>query len=133
METIIFKPIHSIYIFDLDAELINNILGEWTPDRNEIYEGNTNNLNDPIKIDTLRKYLDVLEEKGSNYVAIDVKPDHRGLDIDGVFITLATQEEIDLHKQKDKDFQLNFCKERVNVLSTELKRFQDKLKELSDE
>lgn len=133
MKTIIFKPIFHINSEHLPTEIIADILGDAEEDCKEIYVGSSNQMNDPIKINALRKYLDVLEEKGANYVSIDFHTDHQELEIGGMFIGIATQEEINLHNQKDKEYQINFAKERIQQYSTQLGLFQTKLKELSGE
>ena len=135
MKTLIQKPIIHINSEELPNEMRVDILGRNYNDEpyDEIYQENAARLNDPIKIDVLRKYLDQLEEAGANYVAIAFHTDHQELELDGMFVGLATQEDIDIHNQKDKDYQISFCKERVNVLSIEIKRFENKIKELSGE
>lgn len=133
MKTIIQKPIIHINSEDLPSEMNIDILGNNNDECKEIFEGNAAQLNDPIKIDVLRKYLDQLEEQGCNYVSIDFHTDHRELELDGMYIGVATQEEIDFHEQKDKDFQIKFTKERIQQYSTQLGLFEKKLKELSGE
>ncbi len=131
MKTIIQKPIIHINSEDLPSEMNADILGNNNDECHEIFDGNAAQLNDPIKIDVLRKYLDQLEEQGSNYVSIDFHTDHRELELDGMYIGIATQEEIDFHKQKDKDFQIKFTKERIKQYTDQLGLFQKKLQELS--
>jgi len=135
MKTLIQKPIIHINSEELPNEMRVDILGRNYDDDpyDEIYLGNAAHLNDPIKIDVLRKYLDQLEERGANYVSIDFHTDHQELELDGMFVGLATQQEIDQHKQKDKEFQINFTKERITQYSTQLGLFQTKLKELTGE
>ena len=135
MKTLIQKPIIHINSEELPDQMRVDILGRNYDNKpyNEIYDGNTNQLNDPIKIDVLRKFLDQLEEAGANYVSIDYHTDHQELELDGLFVGLASQEEIDLNIQKDKDFQIKFTKERIQQYSTQLRLFEKKLQELSGE
>lgn len=135
MKTLIQKPIIHINSEELPNEMRVDILGRNYDDEpyNEIYQGNATHLNDPIKIDVLRKYLDQLEQQGANYVSIDFHTDHQELELDGLFVGLATQEEIDQHNQKDRDFQIKFTKERISQYSAQLSLFEKKLKELSGE
>jgi len=135
MKTLIQKPIAHINSEELLNEMRVDILGVNYDDEpyNEIYEGITKQINDPIKIVVLRKLLDQLEEKGANYVAIHFHTDHQELELDGVFVGLATQEEIDDHNNTDKNYQIQFCKERLKVLEQQTNLFKTKLKELSGE
>jgi hypothetical protein len=132
MKTIIQKPILHLRSEYLPAEIIADILGDTEVEHDEIYEGNTNLLNDPIKIDVLRHYLDQLEERGANYVAIDYHTDHQELELDGIFITTATPEEVIFHEQKDKDFQITTIKNRMTEYKVQLELFVKKLKELTE-
>ena len=131
MKTVIQKPIIHINSEDLPSELNGDILGNYDDECKEIYDGNTAHLNDPIKIDVLRKYLDQLEEAGANYVSIDFHTDHRELELDGIFVGIATPEEVIFHEQKDKEFQIKFTKDRIKDYEKSLTQFQKKLKELS--
>jgi len=131
MKTIIQKPIIHINSEYLPSEIITDILGDAEEEHLEIYDGNTNRMNDPIKIDVLRHYLDQLEEKGANYVSIDFHTDHQELELDGIHIALATTEETLFHEQKDKGFQINFIKDRIKDYNTSLKNFEQQLKLLT--
>jgi len=134
MKTIIQKPIIHINSEELPDEMKIDILGQdYLNDipYNKIFEGEASLLNDPIKINVLRGFLDQLEEAGANYVSIDYHTDHRELELDGIFIDVATQKEIDEHNQKDKDFQIKLTKERIKQYSTKLALFEDYLKKLS--
>ncbi len=133
MKTIIQKDVHHINSEELAHQMYVDFYGNSYGEVMDIFEGNTLHLNNPIKIETLRIYLNVLEEKGANYVAIDFHSDHDELELDGILIKEATEEEIEAHNQKEKDFQINFIKERIRQYSTEVKLFQDKLKELTGE
>jgi len=135
MKTLIQKPIIHINSEELPDQMRVDILGRNYDNKpyDEIYQGNAAHLNDPIKIDVLRKYLDQLEEQGANYVSIDFHTDHQELELDGMFVGIATQKEIDDHKQKDKDYQIQFAKDRIVQYSTQLGLFQTKLKELTGE
>lgn len=133
MKTIIQKPILHINSENLPSEIIADILGDYEEEHLEIYDGNTAHLNDPIKIDVLRHYLDQLVQQGANYVAIDFHTDHQELELDGIYISLATPEEILFHEQRDKDFQIKLTKERIEQYSSQLGLFEKKLKELTGE
>ena len=137
MKTIIQKPILHINSEELPHMIRVDLLGvdydNHYNDYKEIYDGNSARLNDPIKIDTLRKYLDQLEAEGANYVSIDFHTDHQELELDGIYIGLATPEEIIFHEQKDKDFQINFIKEKIEQHSDQLRLFKNKLQKLSGE
>lgn len=110
-----------------------DFLGEDYEDYNDIYDDITKRLNDPINIDSLRKYLDTLEKAGANYVSIDFHTGHQELELDGVLIELASQEDIDLEKQRDKEYQIRMVKNKIVEYSSTLKQFENKLKELSGE
>lgn len=135
MKTIIFKQVHHITSDELRHMIRVDVLGKNYDDDefNEIYLDNTNYQNDHIKIDTLRKYLDNIEKKGANYVAIDFHIDHGEYEIDGVQVRLATKYEIEEHEEKDKQLRLKQAKERVMVLNSELSKFQKLVDELSKE
>lgn len=133
MKTIVQKPILHINSENLPSEIIADILGDAEIEHLEIYDGNTNQLNDPIKIDVLRSLLNQLEEKGANYVAIEYHTDHQELELDGILITTATPEEILLHEQQDREYQIKFTKERITQYSSQLSLFEKKLKELTGE
>lgn len=135
MKTIIQKPILHINSEELPHMIRFDILGKDYDDTefNEIYEGITRQINDPIKIDDLLSILNTLKGKGANYVAIRFHTDHQEYEFDGVHIGLATQEEIDDYNQRDKEFQIKTLNERIKVLSTELGRFQNQLKKISGE
>lgn len=131
MDTIITKPIIKINTDELDMMMIEDILGE-VEDRNEIYKGNTMFLNDPIKIDTLRKYLDTLETNGANYVAINYHEDHREYEFDGLNVGIASQDDIDLYSKEQQEKEITQIKSRLTYHSSEVKILEDRLKELSD-
>jgi hypothetical protein len=131
MKTIIQKPIHHLCSENLPSEIIADMLGDAEIQCHEIYEGNTAQLNDPIKIDVLRGLLDDLESRGANYVSIDFHNDHQEFELDGIFITTATPEEVIIHEQKDKDFQIKYCKEQLDIAMRNLTMFQRKIKELT--
>ena len=129
MNTIIIKPITHINTDELDMSMIEDILGD-VEDRNEIYKGKTMFLNDPIKIDTLRKYLDDLEAKGANYVAIDYHEDHREYELDGVHVSIALQKEIDEHDKEQKELEIARVESQLTVLNNRIKENELKLNSL---
>lgn len=133
MKTIIVNPILHLTSNDLPSEMLTDILGDAEIEHLEIYEGNSAHLNDSINIDVLRGLLDFLEDKGANYVSIDFHTDHQELELDGLFITSATQEEIDSHNQKDKDFQINFCRTQIDNATRTKTNFEQQLKHLTGE
>lgn len=130
MNTIITKPIIKINTDELDMMMVEDILGD-VEDRNEIYKGNTMFLNDPIKIDTLRKYLDSLEANGANYVAIDYHEDHREYELDGLHVSIAIQKEIDEHTKEQQEKEIEQIKSRLTYHSSETKKFEARLKQLT--
>jgi hypothetical protein len=115
MKTIIFKPTVHINTDDLISLIESDILGQEDvdDDHNEIYEGNTIYVNDPIKIDDLIMILNGLKDEGSNYVAIDFHSDHREYEIDGQEIRLATQEEIDAEELRVKESDMKIINDRL--------------------
>lgn len=127
---IITKPIIKINTDELDIMMIEDILGD-VEDHNEIYKGKTMFLNDPIKIDTLRKYLDTLEANGANYVAIDYHEDHQEYEFDGLHVSIATQEEIDEHIKEQQEKEIVEIKNRLSYLSSETKNLEARLKQLT--
>ena len=131
MKTIIQKPILHLKSEYLPAEIIADMLGDAEVECHEIYDGNTAQINDPIKIDVLRYYLDQLEERGANYVAIDYHSDHQELELDGIFIGLATPEEVMFHEQKDKEYQIDMIKNKLKEYNKVKLQFENKLKELT--
>ncbi len=132
MNTIITKPIIKINTDELDMSMIEDILGD-VEDRNEIYKGNTAFINTPIKIDTLRKYLDELESKGANYVSIDFHIDHIEYELDGIKISEATQEEIDEHNKEQRQNNIDLVKHNISVLEKQKSQFEERLKQLTGE
>ena len=130
MSTIITKPIIKVNTDELDMMMVEDILGD-VEDHNEIYKGKTMFLNDPIKIDTLRKYLDSLEANGANYVAIDYHEDHREYELEGLHVSIATQEEIDQHTKEQQEKEIEQIKGRLSYHSSESKKFEDRLKQLT--
>lgn len=135
MKTIIQKPIAHVCTEEIPHSIRYSILGKDYDDHpyNEIYIGNTKQINDPINIQALRKILNNLEAKGANYVAIDFHTDHQEYELDGVHIGLATQEEIDEHNLKDRDFHIKFIKDKLTELDKLTSQYKEKLKELSGE
>lgn len=136
MKAIIQKPIKHICSEELDFDLRNDILGkDWSEENDfeEIYMGRTNQVNNPIKIDTLRYYLDQLEQLGANYVSIDYHTDHIEYELDGIEARLATQQEIDEHFAKDKETHIKQIKSKIDEYQKLLNQFKNKLKELSGE
>ena len=132
MSTIITKPIIKVNTDELDMMMVEDILGD-VEDHNEIYKGKTMFLNDPIKIDTLRKYLDSLEANGANYVAIDFHEDHREYELEGLHVSIATQEEIDQHSKEQKEKEIENIKSRLHSISTDKFKFEERLKQLTGE
>jgi vacuolar-type H+-ATPase subunit I/STV1 len=114
----------------LREQIIPNIY-EDEEDFNEIYKDKANNLNTPIKIDTLREHLNLLEKKGANFVSIMYHPDHIEYELDGQLVREATQEEINEHTLKQKEFQLTQIKKRIAELEEQTKQFKNKLNELT--
>lgn len=135
MKTIIFKPIHHINSDELDFSLREQVLQPFDEDEEyrEIYESKLNYLNSPIKIETLRGFLDDLEERGANFVAIDYHTDHIEYELDGMFITEATQDEIDYHEKKDKEFELKYAKEQLANVEKTADNFRKAIFRLSGE
>jgi len=131
MKTIIQKPILRINSEHLPSEIIADILGDAEIEHLEVYDGNTAHFNDPIKIEDLRFILDKLEAHGANYVSIDFHTDHQELELDGIFITTATPEEIIFYEQKDKDFQTMLIRDMIKDYKKSLDQFKNKLKELT--
>lgn len=129
MNTIITKPIIKINTDELDMMMIEDILGD-VKDRNEIYKGNTMFLNDPIKIDSLRKYLDSLEANGANYVAIDYHTDHREYELDGLHVSIASQEEIDQHRKEQNDLEIARIENTLEALNRKIVSNELRLKTL---
>ena len=112
MKTIIFIPTVHINTEDLMSLVEADIL-DHDYEHNEIYEGNTNQVNDPIKIDDLITILNGLKDEGSNYVSIDFHHDHREYELDGQIIRLATQEEINDEKRKRIESDLRVITNRL--------------------
>lgn len=81
---------------------------------------------EPIEIDRLISILQDLKKSGANYVMLESNCDHQGYDIEGYYITLATQEEIDMF------LNLTSSKKKKNK-DLEIKRLKEKLKKLRDE
>lgn len=77
-----------------------------------------------IEINRLIDELVSLREKGSNYVGCEYHCDHRELELFGFELTSSTQEEIDYHKEKEKEIQRNKYLE-------EIKYYQKKIDDLS--
>lgn len=126
MKTIIFIPTVHINTDILGQDDVEN-------DHNEIYIGDTNRVNDPIKIDDLIMILNGLKDEGSNYVSIDFHTDHLEYELDGQIIRLATQEEINEQERKDKQFKIDFCKKQIDNASRTKANFEQELKFLSGE
>ena len=133
MKTIIQRPIIHINSENLPSEIIADILGDPEEEHLEIYEGDTARMNDPIKIDVLRHYLDQLVQQGANYVSIDFHTDHQELELDGIHIGIASTEETLFHEQKDKDFQIQYCKTQIDNAARTKANFENKLKFLTGE
>jgi len=135
METIIFKPVEHVTTDDLISLIVSDILqpNSFEDEYKEIYDGVTNQMNDPIKIDDLIMMLVDLKTLGANYVSIDYHTDHREYELDGQEVRLATQEEIDDHIRKDKQFQIDFIIKKIEQLDTEKFLFENKLKSMSGE
>lgn len=129
MSTIITKPIIKVNTDELDMMMVEDILGD-VEDHNEIYKGKTMFLNDPIKIDTLRKYLDSLEANGANYVAIDYHEDHREYEFDGLHVSIALQKEIDEHTKEQNDLEIARVESQLKVLNNRIAENELKLKNL---
>ena len=85
MKTIIFKPIHSI---KTEMELIEEFLSENDDDHNEVYDGNTELLNDPIKIDNLIHHLETLKLNGATYTSISFNDVDMTYTLDGQIVEL---------------------------------------------
>ena len=115
MKTIIFIPTVHTNTEDLMSLVESDILGQVSEDDNhdEIYVGNTNQVNDPIKIDDLITTLNDLKDKGGNYVSIDYHSDHREYELDGQEIRLATQEEIDDEERRRIESDIKVINDRI--------------------
>jgi hypothetical protein len=134
MKTIIYKPVQHVNTDDLPYLIQDDILGkDFEDDHDDIYEGNTNRVNDPIKIDDLIMMLVDLKTLGANYVSIDYHTDHREYELDGQEVRLATQEEIDEHIRKDKQYQIDTINLRLRDLAEQTKVFNRKLNSLTGE
>lgn len=136
MNTIIVKPIIDIKVDDLDIIMMEDILGvdyEDFEDKSVIYEGNTSRLNDPIKISELMEHLQYFQGKGANYVSILYHTDHRGYELDGQEIRLATQQEVDDRNLKDKNFQIDYIKRQLKKLETDKVDLEKALKRMTGE
>jgi len=133
MKTIITKPIINLTTEYLSAEMLYDILGNSEEQCKEIFEEDTNTLNDPIKIDSLRRLLNQLEQNGANYVSINYHSDHGELELSGLSVNLATEEEIKSNEQKDIEFQKHYCRAQIEKANNNLNLFNKRLKELSGE
>lgn len=131
LKTLIVKQILHINTEDVDFLTQNDFFGEdFEDDYSEIYKGESKYLNTAIKIDTLRKHLDQLEQAGSNYVSIEYNTDHKEYELDGQLIALATQEEIDEENNKEEDFKKKYIQEQLSKMEKDRKYLEDALKNL---
>lgn len=135
MSTIITKPILHINSEELPHMIRVDILGENYDEVefDEIYEGITKQINDPIKIDDLQSILRTLKGKGCNYVAIKFHSDHQEYEFDGVHISLATQDEIIQHAKEQRDKDIELVKRSLLNIEEQKKRFETRLKQLTGE
>lgn len=86
---------------DVNHEMYYDALGKRNADAAYEEDGinliNNGNYFDyyPIKIAKLRKFLDILEKKGCNYVGIDYNCDHPDFTFYGVDVHAASEDEIE--------------------------------------
>ena len=132
MYTINQKHVKHIYSEYLPGEITSDVIPNYddNTEYDEIFDNKTKYLNDPIKIDTLRKYLDELESLGANYVSILYHTDHNEYELDGVEVRLATEEEIKIEKDKEKQFQIDFINKELERFKKDTEAYLSKLKEL---
>lgn len=97
------------YTDELDFILVNDIFGKENADKiydelgpNFIYKGK-DYPNSPVKIETLKKMLSELEDKGCNYVSIDYHCDHIEYDIFGLDVHSSTEKEIEEYENKERN------------------------------
>ena len=130
MNTIIFKPIKQLDVDEINLDIIDDILGDSDEDHNEIYEGFTRHTNEPIKIDRAIDILNQLKEDGANYVAIHYHTDHQGYEFYAQHISIATQKEIDLAKQRDVEYRIQYLKDKIKAIDKEKLQLEEGLKKI---
>jgi hypothetical protein len=130
MNTIITKYKLHITTSDLDIDMIDDILGK-VEDRNEIYDDKTSFLNDPIKIDKLMELLQTLKDHGANYASINYSEGHRGYDIYGLKVSIASQKEIDEHNEKQRQLEIARIKSHLKILNDRIIKSEAELKKLT--
>jgi len=117
---------------EVDITLYYDVLGKENVDKaydeddvNQIYKGKYF-PHTPMKIETLKKILSELEEKGCNYVSVDYHCDHIEYELFGVDVHIATEEEIKEHENNERSKML----ERTKKLREAAKEYLDEVEKI---
>lgn len=127
MKTLIYKPIDKI---EIEEYVADDFLTDPDEDYKEIFEGFTERINQPIKINSIRDTLDKLEQNGASHVTIHYHGDHRAYELYGQHVSIASQEEIDIYKRKDDEYRIKFLKDKIDNLIKEKELYENAIKKI---